>query len=138
MKQKKGVGVGVRKKECKLRKELHRSGSERKGQEDEKKSLERYGEDDQKQMLAAVRGEAAGRECGSGGYLSLKDRDTKIKCLSVSKEKDQKGYFLSTFEVKLSMCGPQSSFFTKWLILISTKKGCFRAVRKFMHIVRTE
>lgn len=57
-------------------------------------------------MLAAVRGEAAGGERGSGGYLSFKDRDTKTKCLSISKEKDQKGYFLSTFEVKFSMCGP--------------------------------
>lgn len=36
MKTKKGLGAGVRKKECKSRKEVQRSGSKREGQADEK------------------------------------------------------------------------------------------------------
>lgn len=40
MKKKKGLGVGIRKKECKLRKEVQRSGSKSKGQVDEEKVLE--------------------------------------------------------------------------------------------------
>ena len=47
----------------------------------------------------------------SEGYLSFKDRETEIKCPSISRE-NLKECFLSTFEeknheVKPSVCGPQ-------------------------------
>lgn len=69
-----------------------------KGQEDEEKSLGRYVEDDWKQMLAAVKGEAERGDHDSEGYLSFKDRETEIKCLSICREKDRKDIFLHTFE----------------------------------------
>lgn len=74
------------------------SGSKRKGQKDKEKSLRRYVEDDWKQMLAAVRGEAE-RNDDSEGYLSLKDGETEIKWLSLSRGKDRK-YFFYIFEQK--------------------------------------
>lgn len=55
---------------------MHRSGSERKGQKDEEKSLGRYVGDDWKQMLVAVRRDAEREDDDSEGYLSFKDRET--------------------------------------------------------------
>lgn len=86
---------------------MHRSGSERKGQKDEEKSLGRYVEDDWKQMLAAVKGEAERRDDNSESYLFFKDGETEIKWPSQSKR-----YFLFTFEeknheIKPSVCGQQ-------------------------------
>ena len=84
------MGIGGRKNECKLRKEVHRYGSERKGQRDEEKSLGRYVEDDWKQMLAAVGEEAERRDEDSEGYVSFKVRETEIEWPSLCRGKDWK------------------------------------------------
>lgn len=91
------------------------------------KSLGRYVEDDWKQMPATVRREPRRGDGGFEGYLSFKDTEIEIRWPFMSRGKDQKGPFLSTFEDKTHSvrvdCGASSLLFTKMLlVLISTEK----------------
>lgn len=62
------------------------------------KSLGRYVEDDWKQMPATVRREPRRGDGGFEGYLSFKDTEIEVRWPFMSRGKDQKGPFLSSFE----------------------------------------